>query len=123
MPHTPPDPRRPLALAQGVYFAATGVWPLLHMRSFLAVTGRKRDLWLVQTVGALIAVVGASLLVAGRRGRVGPETVALGAGSAAALGAVDVVFVAQRRIPAVYLLDAVAEAGIVAAWALAERAR
>lgn len=119
MPPAPRDPRSALALAQGLYFGATGVWPIVHMRSFLAVTGPKTDLWLVKTVGALIGVVGASLVVAGRRGRIGPETALLAMASAAALGAVDVVYVAKGRIPPVYLLDAVAEAGIVAAWALA----
>lgn len=119
MPTLPRDPQRALALAQGLYFGATGVWPILHMRSFLAVTGPKTDLWLVKTVGALIGVVGASLVVGARRGRVGPETRALAVGSAAALGAVDVIYVAVGRIPPVYLLDAVVEAGIVAAWAVA----
>ena len=45
-----------LARLQGGYFAVTGVWPLLHMRSFRYVTGGKkvRERWLVKTVGALI---------------------------------------------------------------------
>ena len=43
--------RRQLAIAQGVYFAATGVWPLIDMRSFERVTGPKADKWLVRTVG------------------------------------------------------------------------
>jgi hypothetical protein len=40
------------------------------MPSFLAVTGPKTDLWFVQTVGALIAVVGAALLLAACSGRI-----------------------------------------------------
>ena len=39
---------------QGVYFALTGIWPLLDLSSFQWVTGPKQDLWLVQTVGAWI---------------------------------------------------------------------
>ena len=87
-----------LAAIQGAYFLATGVWPLVHMESFLAVTGQKTDLWLVQTVGALIAVVGAVLLLAAARARVSWEVLALGAGTAVALGAVDVVFVTRDVI-------------------------
>ncbi|HEX2022926.1 MAG TPA: hypothetical protein VHH36_09430, partial [Candidatus Thermoplasmatota archaeon] len=64
---------RALAAGQGAYFAATGAWPLLHMPSFLAVTGPKTDLWLVDTVGALVLVVGAVLLLAAGRDRVSPE--------------------------------------------------
>ncbi len=31
-----------LAVAQGAFYLATGVWPLLHVRSFEAVTGERR---------------------------------------------------------------------------------
>ena len=37
-----------LAWIQGLYFFFTSVWPIVHMSSFLAVTGPKHDLWLVQ---------------------------------------------------------------------------
>lgn len=111
-----------LALAQGVFYAATGVWPLVHMRSFEAVTGPKADRWLVRTVGGLIGVIGGALLAAGRRGRVTPEIRALGAGSAAVLAAIDITYVALRRIPPVYLLDAAAELALVAAWAVTDAA-
>ncbi len=33
---------------------ATGLWPLVHRRSFEAVTGRKTYWWLVNTVGSLL---------------------------------------------------------------------
>jgi hypothetical protein len=110
------NPLRTLALAQGAYFLATGVWPLIHMRSFLRVTGYKRDLWLVRTVGALIAVTGATMLSASQRNRVTGEIAFLAAGTAGALGAIDAIYTSRRRIPPVYLLDAAAEAGIVALW-------
>jgi hypothetical protein len=106
---------RLLAGLQGAYFSATGVWPLVHMPSFLAVTGPKTDLWLVQTVGALIAVVGAALLLAAWSGRITWEVIVLGAGCALALGSVDVVFVTREVIPPVYLADAGPEA-VFALW-------
>jgi hypothetical protein len=34
------------------YLLATGVWSLVHRRSFERVTGPKEDYWLVQAVGA-----------------------------------------------------------------------
>ena len=46
-----------LAMIQGAYFLATGIWPLLHLASFMRVTGPKTDRWLVKTVGALVAVL------------------------------------------------------------------
>lgn len=111
---------RSIAAGQSAFYVATGIWPLLSMRSFEAVTGPKREDWLVKTAGTLIAVVGATLGAAALRGRVTPEIRLLGAGSAAALAAVDVIYASQGRISPVYLLDAVVEAGIVAAWAAAD---
>ncbi len=46
------------ASLQGIYYVATGLWPILNMRSFEMVTGPKRDKWLVKTVGALITAIG-----------------------------------------------------------------
>lgn len=112
-------PADALAVAQGAFYIATGVWPILHMRSFEAVTGEKTDDWLVKTVGAMITVVGVTMTVAGLRRRVTPEIAMLAAGSAAALAAVDVIYNQKGVIPPVYLLDAVAEAGLIGAWAAA----
>jgi hypothetical protein len=110
------SPADRLAVAQGAFYLATGVWPLLHMRSFEAVTGEKTDDWLVETVGALLTVSGAVMMMAGLRRRVTPEIALLAAGSAGALTAVDVLYTARRVIRPVYLLDAVAETALIAAW-------
>src|SRR5690606_16665455 len=89
------SPTARVALAQGLYYAATGVWPFLSMRTFLAVTGPKVDLWLVKTVGGLVGVVGGALLAAGARGRVPEEMQGLAVGSAAFLAGVDAVYAAK----------------------------
>ena len=108
-----------LLIIQGWFYLVTGVWPILHMPSFEAVTGPKTDDWLVKTVGALIAVVALVLLVAGYRGGVPVEVALLAAASALALLAVDLIYVGKRTLSPVYLLDAAAEIGILAAWAVA----
>jgi hypothetical protein len=95
-------------LVQGLFYVATGLWPILHYRSFERVTGAKRDDWLVKTTGALIAVVGIALVA--ERSRL------LGIGSAVALGLADVVYAANGRISRIYLADAAVEAGVVASW-------
>lgn len=118
-----PGRTRALALAQGLYFAGTGIWPLLHMRSFEAVTGKKVDKWLVKIVGALVAVVGGVLVSAAARRSVTAETAALAIGSAGALGAIDTIYAGRARISPIYLADAAVEGLIVTAWwaALAKR--
>ena len=111
------SPADRLAVAQGAFYVATGVWPLLHMRSFEAVTGEKTDDWLVETVGALLTVAGAAMLMAGLRQRTTPEIALLAAGSAGALTAIDVIYTARRVIRPVYLADAAVEVGLIGAWA------
>jgi len=111
------------ATAQGGYFVVTGLWPLVHMPSFEAVTGRKREGWLVKTVGGVVAVIGGVLLDAARKRRVDRTAATLAIGSAAVLAGVDVVYVAKRRISPVYLLDAAVELGLVSLWAAGMRAQ
>ncbi|MFN8556956.1 MAG: hypothetical protein U0531_06255 [Dehalococcoidia bacterium] len=108
-----------LALGQGGYYLITGVWPLIHMGSFEAVTGPKTDRWLVKTVGVVVAVVGAVLALAGVRRRVTLEITLLAAGSAGGLGLIDFVYGGSGRISRIYLLDALVEAVLVAQWARA----
>lgn len=115
-----PSPASPLALGQGVFYTVTGLWPIVHMPSFEAVTGPKADRWLVRTVGGLLSVVGGALWMAGKRGRVSREMRLVAAGSAAVLTAIDVIYVSKNRISPVYLLDAVAETALIAGWAAAE---
>lgn len=107
-----------LALGQGTYYLAAGLWPLIHMPSFLRLTGPKRDLWLVHTAGAVVAAGGSALAVAGLRRHATVEVAVLGAGSALALGTADAVYVRRGTIPAVFLLDAAAETLFVLAWAV-----
>jgi hypothetical protein len=116
-----PSPRWLVVLAaiQGVFYAATGVWGLVDLASFQAVTGPKTDLWLVRTVAVLVLVAGGVLLVAAARLRVAFETLLLAAGCALGLAAIDVAYVAAGTLRPVYLLDAAAEAVLALLWGAA----
>lgn len=117
-----PSPASAMALGQGAFYVVTGLWPLVHMPSFEAVTGPKTDKWLVRTVGGLLSVVGGALWMAGKRGHVSREMRLVAAGSAAVLTAIDGVYVSKNRISPVYLLDAVAETALIVGWGAAEAA-
>ena len=108
---------------QAAYYLGTGAWPLLHRRSFEWLTGKKTDFWLAQTVGVTVMAVGAGLAqaAASRRRTQPPELRTVACASAAGLALIDVVFVARKRISAVYLLDAVAELALIGAWSLGRR--
>ena len=104
--------RRMVIIVQGAYYCVTGLWPLISMDTFEAVTGEKTDDWLVYMVGGLAAVIGATLLVAARRKSLSAEAVALGLLSAVAFAAVDTVFALNGTISRIYLADAIVQAVI-----------
>ena len=108
------------AATQGSYFLLTGVWPLLHMRSFLAVTGPKTDLWLVETVGVLVAAIGAGLLLSAARGLQVFELALIAVLAALGLAAIDIIYVTRGVIAKIYLADAILEAILIIAWAIFE---
>ena len=110
-----------LSLGQGGFYLLTGIWSLVSIGTFQRVTGPKVDLWLVKTVGVLVAVIGSVLTMAGLRQQSSPEIKLLAVGSAAGLTAIDVVYVARKRISPIYLLDAVAEVVLIAGWLVAQR--
>jgi hypothetical protein len=99
------------------YLVITGVWPLLHYRSFEAVTGPKTDAWLVRTVGALSVGFGVALAVSEHRRSLGLSAIA----TAAFVGA-EVVPAVRGRIRRVYLLDAAFQ-GVVTSLAAYQAAR
>jgi hypothetical protein len=101
---------------QASYFLVTGVWPLLNRHSFEAVTGPKADFWLARTVGALVASIGSTLLLADKNERHTPELKWLALSSAAGLGAVDLIYATRGSISKVYLADAAIQALLVRLW-------
>ena len=101
---------------QGAYYLASGLWPLVAIASFQAVTGPKTDIWLVKTIGLLLVVIGLALLLAASRRRVALQTTVLGGGTALALIGIELVYVFNGTIAAVYLLDTVLEIGFLAGW-------
>ena len=114
-----------LSLAQGFYYVVTALWDLFSVDTFQRVTGPKTDVWLVKTVGVLVAAIGGALIVAGYRRTETTEIGLLGAGSAGGLAGIDAYYVAKRRVSAVYGLDALAELIFLGCWiyVLASRKR
>lgn len=111
-----------LALGQGLYFGATGLWPVIHLRSFEAITGPKPEGWLVKTVGGLLTAIGIGLAASSRRPTLAREWALLAVASAAALGAVDVWYGGvRRRISPIYLADAPIELALILGWAAVRR--
>lgn len=106
-----------VALAQAAYFLITGLWPIFGMRSFEAVTGSKGNgYWLSKSVGMLVIVVGAVLVMAAIRRRITLEIFVLAVGSAFGFIIIDLVYFAQRVVGVAYLVDAIAQMFLIAMW-------
>jgi hypothetical protein len=91
---------------QGIYYLATGLWPLISIRTFQMVTGPKHDLWLVNTVGVLVAVIGSALILGASDQSASISNILLAIGCAFGLAGIDVVYVVRQLIAPVYLWDA-----------------
>jgi hypothetical protein len=113
--------RTTMSLLQGFYYTLTGIWPLISMETFLAVTGPKTDLWLVRTVSLLITAIGLTLLAAWKAREVTGSIMFLAVGSALGLTWVDVYYSMEGVIWPVYLLDAVGEGVLILGWLIARR--
>jgi hypothetical protein len=110
-----------LAWCHGLYNVLGGLWPLVHMASFQAVTGPKADQWLVRTVGGLMAVNGAAQLAADRSAGSLQQARRIGMGTAVVLGAISLIYGSRGRISKIYLLDAALEGVWIAAWTTTAR--
>lgn len=107
-----------ILIAQGLYFAITGIWPLLHIESFLAVTGPKEDIWLVRTFGIVILAVGLGLFTSGMKRAVSWPIAIIAMGTSLGLMVAEIIYVLQDVIWPSYLLDAFIEAGLLLFWIL-----
>ncbi|HEX2058739.1 MAG TPA: hypothetical protein VHI71_10255 [Actinomycetota bacterium] len=105
-----------LARAQGLFNVVGGAWPIVWLRSFEWVFGRKHDVYLQKTSGAFFLASGLALL----RAEPSDDGIAaarrIGIGAAAVYLAIDLIYVPKREIPKTYLLDALMEAGWIYAW-------
>ncbi len=106
-----------LAALQGLYYFVFGLWPIVYMPGFLAFTGPKDDIWLVRTVGWLLAVSGIVLISAAiRRRRNSIEVIVLAMGNAAVLAGSDTYYALTGQIGGVYLLDSALEVIFLIGW-------
>lgn len=109
-----------MAKVHGAVNLAGGAWPLLHRRSFEAVFGPKQDRWLMYTVAGLLVSIGYTQLRAST-----PDdwviACRLGVLTSSTLMTIDLVYAPSGVIRKTYLLDAAAEGGLLAAWALVSR--
>ena len=103
---------------QATYILITAIWPLIHIESFMEVTGYKTDIWLVKTVGALLIPIAACLyayllIETDRR-----PAIVLGSLTAIAFLAIDLYYALTDVISDIYLADGAVEFIFLTLWLL-----
>lgn len=106
---------RSVARAQGLFNVVGGAWPLVSLRAFEWVYGKKHDVFLQKTVGGLLFSIGCVQLAASDAGEVRSAR-RLGIATAATLLAVDLVYIPKGEMRWTYWQDALCELGWIAAW-------
>lgn len=106
-----------LLAIQVAYYVITAVWPMVHMRSFMSVSGYKADAWLVNTVSLLLLSICTSFVLAIRT-EVSEQVVVLSIATACAMIIIDVYYNMRGVIARTYLLDALIQGVFVVAWVL-----
>lgn len=107
-----------LLWVQGLYTLITALWGLLHIESFIVVTGPKTDIWLVKTVSVLLVAIAVTLLSFLKIKSHPFPVILLGGLTGIAMAGIDIYYYLADVIRWVYLLDAAAELIFVFAWAL-----
>lgn len=105
-----------LSRAQGAYYVLTGILALTNTGSSKESSDARSDIWSFKVTGALVSVIGVALLRSSATPTPSSEMLILGAGSAAAMGAIESRYVAGRRASAFRGLDAIAQFAFVALW-------
>jgi len=112
------DHLKAVALLQGAYDLVGGLWPLLHMASFEAVTGPKTDDWLVRTVAGILVVVGVVLIQNALRGSVGHSVQWIAGGISLVLASVAMISSLAGFISWLYFFDGLIHLAFALAWGL-----
>ncbi|MET9957082.1 hypothetical protein ABZ135_36780 [Streptomyces sp. NPDC006339] len=108
----------PVAVArgQGLFNLVGGLWPLVSLRTFERVYGRKTDDWLQKTSAGLLAAAGIGMLRAANTPEGMRDARRTGVGTALTFLLVDLVYVPRGRISPAYLMDAAKETAWLVAW-------
>jgi hypothetical protein len=103
---------------QSIYYILTGLWPIIHIKSFMSITGPKMEQWLVKTVGWLILVIAITLFSAFYMLQFTLSVMVLGMASTIIFIGIDVYYYQKGIISKIYLMDAGIESLLLLGWLL-----
>src|SRR5215212_8853193 len=99
---------------QGIYTFLTAVWPIVHIESFMEVSGYKTDVWLVKTVSILLLAISVCFLLATISRQINIPVSVLALFVAIGMAYVDFYYALNDTIWNIYMADGVVEILFVA---------
>jgi hypothetical protein len=105
-----------ILIAQGIYTILTSLWPIIHIKSFLFITGPKTDVWLVKLVSLLLLCMGISFLMEVSQKHLSVTIKQLALNSAVVLFVVDLYYSYYNIIPEVYVIDGFIQLLFICLW-------
>jgi hypothetical protein len=111
-----PQTSKIILCIQGVYTTLTALWPIVHLKSFLIVTGPKTDIWLLNTVSLLLLAMGISFLIWSKEKSPSNGIRLLAINSAITLAAIDFYYTAHHIISRVYIVDGIMQLVFISWW-------
>ena len=108
--------RAELARAQGLFNVLGGAWPIVSLRTFEFVYGKKRDIFLQKTVGGLLFSIGCVQIAAEDSDQSQRVVRNLGLATAATLLTIDFLYIPKGEMRKTYIQDALCQIGWIAAW-------
>ena len=100
------------------YYLPTAIWALVDIRSFMDVTGPKKDVWLVKTVAVLLIAISFCFLVHLLRKSDWLPAAVLAISCCTGLAAIDVIYSSQHVISKIYLADAGIQFILIICWTI-----
>ncbi len=107
---------RILLLVQGIYTLSTALWPLLHIESFMMVTGPKTDIWLVKTVAVVLIPIGLLFLINCYSSGPLLHVLVVAISNSSGLAGIDFYYTANGTISWVYAVDGVLQVIFIICW-------
>ena len=107
---------RLLLWIQTIYYLVTAIWPIVHIESFMDVTGPKTDIWLVKTVGVLLIPISLCFLTHLLLKVDHRPVMVLAATSCTGFACIDFYYALNDVIDDIYLADGVIQLILLAGW-------
>ncbi len=105
-----------LLFIQGIYTLITAIWPLIDIKSFMAVTGPKADIWLVKTVAVVLLPIAAFYLINIYRPGQILHLVLIGVINSIGLAIIDFYYSGKNIISRIYAVDGALQVLFALCW-------